>query len=92
VAHRAAIDLGSCPPVAIRSSAAPRAISISSRPPAAAWTTSIENFTRLESPGDNAQSANNDVQWVSVEVDPRDPELFSFQQEVVPANVSSYVP
>lgn len=52
----------------------------------------IEQFTRLETPGNNAQSANNDVQWVSVEVDPRDPEVFSFQQEVVPANLSGYAP
>jgi hypothetical protein len=52
----------------------------------------IENFTRVETPGDNAQSQNNDVQWISVRVDPRDPEVFSFQQEVVPANVADYEP
>jgi hypothetical protein len=32
------------------------------------------------------------VQWVSVEVDPGDPEVFSFQHEIVSANVSSYQP
>jgi hypothetical protein len=52
----------------------------------------IENFTRLETPGDNAQSGDNDVQWVRVTVDPRDPEVFSYQQEVVSANLPEYVP
>jgi hypothetical protein len=52
----------------------------------------IEHFTRAEAPGDNAQSESNDVQWVSVKVDPRDPEVFSFQQEVVPANLVPYRP
>jgi hypothetical protein len=50
----------------------------------------IENFTRVETPGNNAQSGSNDVQWVSVRVDRRDPEVFSFQQEVVPANLVPY--
>jgi hypothetical protein len=52
----------------------------------------IENFTRVETPGNNAQSGSNDVQWVSVEVDPRDDEVFTFQQEVVRANVPAYQP
>ena len=47
----------------------------------------IQDFTRVETPGNNTQSANNDVQWVSVEVDARDPEVFSFQQEVVDRNL-----
>jgi hypothetical protein len=47
----------------------------------------IENLTRVETPGDNAQTANNEVQWVRVTVDPSDPEVFSFQQEVVAANL-----
>jgi hypothetical protein len=52
----------------------------------------IENFTRLETPGNNQQSGSNDVQWVSVRVDTRDDEVFSFQQELVPANLSTYTP
>jgi hypothetical protein len=52
----------------------------------------IENFTRLETPGDNAQSGDNDAQWVSVQVDAGDPEVFSFQQEVVPGNLPAYQP
>ncbi|MGH8573813.1 MAG: hypothetical protein ACREX8_14745, partial [Gammaproteobacteria bacterium] len=52
----------------------------------------IQTFTRAETPGDNAQSQNNDVQWLSVEVDPRDPEVFAFKQEVVPANPVAYRP
>jgi hypothetical protein len=53
----------------------------------------IEHFTRLETPGDNAQSGNNDVQWVKVTVDERDPEVFSYEQEVVEANLpAAYAP
>jgi hypothetical protein len=52
----------------------------------------IENLTRVETPGDNAQSGDNDVQWVSVRVDAGDPEVFSFQQEVVPGNLPEYQP
>jgi len=46
----------------------------------------LENFTRLETQGDNAQNDNNDVHWTKVLVDPRSPEVFSFQQQVVAAN------
>jgi len=46
----------------------------------------LENFTRLETPGDNAQNGNNDVQWVKVQVRPRSREVFSFQPQVVPRN------
>jgi hypothetical protein len=46
----------------------------------------VENFTRLETPGDNAQNDNNDVHWVKVTVDPDSREVFAFQPQVVPAN------
>ena len=46
----------------------------------------LENFTRLETPGDNAPNGNNDVHWVKVGVDPRDREVFSFSPQTVPAN------
>jgi Calcineurin-like phosphoesterase len=46
----------------------------------------LENFTRLETPGDNAQNGNNDVHWVKVLVDPRERELFSFHPQTVPGN------
>lgn len=46
----------------------------------------MENFTRLETPGDNAQNDNNDVHWTKVIVEPRSREVFSFQPQVVPAN------
>jgi hypothetical protein len=52
----------------------------------------IEHFTRVETPGDNAQSASNDVQWVKVTVDPSDREVFDFEQEVVDGNLPAYVP
>ena len=47
----------------------------------------IQNFTRLETPGNNAETANNDVHWVRVSVDPSEPEVFTFRQEVVAANL-----
>jgi hypothetical protein len=46
----------------------------------------IENFTRLETPGDNAQNGNNDVHWVKVTVDPDSREVFAFKPQVVPGN------
>ena len=46
----------------------------------------VENFTRVETPGDNPQSGNNDVQWVKALVEPRSREVFSFQPQVVPDN------
>jgi len=46
----------------------------------------LENFTRLETPGNNAQTGNNDVHWVKVRVDAGDREVFSFRPQVVPAN------
>jgi hypothetical protein len=46
----------------------------------------LENFTRLETPGDNAQTGNNDVHWVKVVVNPRAEEVFSFQPQVVEGN------
>jgi hypothetical protein len=52
----------------------------------------IEHFTRVETPGDNAQSGSNDVQWVKVLVDTDDPEVFTFEQEVVEPNLVPYLP
>lgn len=46
----------------------------------------LENFTRAETPGDNAQAGNNDVSWLKVVVEPRSREVFSFQPQIVPAN------
>ena len=46
----------------------------------------LENFTRLETFGDNAGNGTNDVNWVKVLVDARSREVFAFQPQVVPAN------
>jgi hypothetical protein len=46
----------------------------------------VENFSRLETFGDNQANGNNDVQWVKVTVDPRTREVFSFQPQIVPGN------
>jgi hypothetical protein len=46
----------------------------------------LENFTRVQTPGNNAANGLNDVQWVKVIVDPRSREVFSYQNQVVPGN------
>jgi hypothetical protein len=48
----------------------------------------LENFTRVETFGDNASAItqSNDVQWVKVLVDPKSREVFAFQPQIVPAN------
>ncbi len=46
----------------------------------------LENFTRVETPGDNAQAGNNDVGWLKVLVEPRSREVFALQPQIVPAN------
>ena len=46
----------------------------------------LENFTRLETFGDNAANGTNDVNWVKVLVDPHSREVFAFQPQIVPAN------
>jgi hypothetical protein len=46
----------------------------------------LENFTRLETFGDNAANGTNDVNWVKVLVDVRSREVFAFQPQIVPAN------
>jgi hypothetical protein len=45
----------------------------------------IENFTRVQTFGSNQNH------WVSATVDARDPQVFSFHQHVVAANVPAYV-
>ena len=46
----------------------------------------LENFTRVETFGDNAANGNNDVHWLKVLVDDRTREVFAFQPQIVPAN------
>jgi hypothetical protein len=46
----------------------------------------LENFTRVETFGDNQANGTNDVQWLKVEVDPRSREVFTYQPMIVPAN------
>jgi len=46
----------------------------------------LENFTRLETFGDNQGNGTNDVNWVKVTVDPRSREVFRFEPQIVPEN------
>jgi len=46
----------------------------------------LENFTRVETFGDNQANGNNDVNWLKVVVDPRSREVFKYQPQIVPAN------
>jgi hypothetical protein len=46
----------------------------------------LENFTRVETFGDNQGNGTNDVNWLKVFVDARSREVFSYQQQIVPGN------
>jgi hypothetical protein len=46
----------------------------------------LENFTRVETFGDNQGNGNNDVHWVKALVDPHSRDVFAFQPQIVPAN------
>ena len=46
----------------------------------------LENFTRVETFGDNQGNGTNDVQWLRVDVDTGSREVFSYQPQIVPAN------
>jgi hypothetical protein len=46
----------------------------------------LENFTRVETFGDNAATGTNDVQWLKVLVDPKSRDVFAFQPQIVPGN------
>lgn len=46
----------------------------------------LENFTRIETFGNNPQNGTNDVNWIKVKVDPRSRDVFSFEAMMVPAN------
>jgi hypothetical protein len=46
----------------------------------------LENFTRVETFGDNAANGTNDVHWVKALVDPHSRDVFAFQAQIVPAN------
>lgn len=46
----------------------------------------LENFTRVETFGDNQANGINDVHWVKALVDPSSRDVFAFQPQIVPAN------
>jgi hypothetical protein len=46
----------------------------------------LENFTRVETFGDNQANGTNDVNWLKVVVDPRSREVFKYQPRIVPGN------
>jgi hypothetical protein len=46
----------------------------------------LENFTRIETFGDNQANGNNDVHWIKVTVDAKSREVFGYQTQIVPAN------
>jgi hypothetical protein len=46
----------------------------------------LENFTRVETFGDNQANGNNDVHWIKVTVDARSRDVFTYQPQIVPAN------
>ncbi len=52
----------------------------------------LENFTRVETFGDNAPNGNNDVHWLKVLVDADSREVFSYQPQTVPGNRVAHTP
>jgi hypothetical protein len=50
----------------------------------------LENFTRVETFGDNQANRINDVHWVKALVDPQSRDVFAFQAQMVPANFVSH--
>jgi hypothetical protein len=46
----------------------------------------LENFTRVETFGDNQGNGDNDVHWIKALVDPSSRDVFAFQAQIVPAN------
>jgi len=46
----------------------------------------VENFTRVETFGDDQEAGDNDVNWLKVNVDIHSREIFSYQPQIVPAN------
>jgi len=46
----------------------------------------LENFTRVETYGNNAANGNNDVNWVKVYVNAESREVFAYQPQIVPGN------
>ncbi|HEX4526064.1 MAG TPA: hypothetical protein VH108_04920 [Gaiellaceae bacterium] len=46
----------------------------------------LENFTRVETFGDNQANGINDVHWVKALIDPQSRDVFAFQPQIVPAN------
>ena len=51
----------------------------------------IENFTRVETFGDN-QPTTNENHWVKALVDPESRDVFAFQPQIEPANPVPYTP
>ena len=54
----------------------------------------LENFTRVETFGNNASAVtlNNDVQWLKILVDPKSREVFAYQAQIVPGNRIAVLP
>jgi hypothetical protein len=52
----------------------------------------LENFTRVETFGDNAANGNNDVNWLKVLVNVRSREVFAYQPQIVPGNRVDHTP
>jgi len=46
----------------------------------------LENFTRVETFGDNQANGTNDVNWLKVIIDPKSREVFAYQAQIVPGN------
>jgi hypothetical protein len=52
----------------------------------------VENFTRVETPGDHQEMGTQDVQWLRVDVDPQSRDVFAYEPQVVPADAQPNTP
>lgn len=52
----------------------------------------LENFTRVETFGDNQGNGDNDVHWIDVRVDSRSREVFTYVPRIVPGNRTAVAP
>jgi hypothetical protein len=52
----------------------------------------IENFTRVETFGDNQGMGTQDVQWLRVDVDPSSRDVFAYEPQTVGANATANTP
>jgi hypothetical protein len=52
----------------------------------------VENFTRVETFGDNQQMGTQDVQWLRVDADPSSRDVFAYEPQTLPVTATGNTP